>query len=151
MSIRKTLNHKTPMEKVSKSYAMTHAKCPRCRKGNMFANSMYGFRAQKMHKTCPYCGFVFEQEPGYFYVAMFASYALNVAEMVSAVVAIYVLTGKVQSPWFYISVIFGVTLILSPFNFRYSRVMLLYWLTPKQVKYHPDLNPLPTYHEEDKK
>jgi len=139
------------MEKVSKSYAMIHAKCPRCRKGNMFANSMYGFRPQKMHKTCPYCGFVFEQEPGYFYVAMFASYALNVAEMVAAVVAIYVLTGKIQSPWVYISIIFGVTLVLSPFNFRYSRVMLLYWLTPKQVKYHPELKPLPTYHEEPEK
>lgn len=139
------------MEKVSKSYAMIHAKCPRCRKGNMFANSMYGFHTQKMNKSCPYCGLVFEQEPGYFYVAMFASYALNVAEMVSAVVAIYVLTGKIQSAWFYILVIFGITLLLSPFNFRYSRVMLLYWLTPKQVKYHPELKPIPTYHSEAEK
>ncbi len=135
------------MEKVSKSYAMLHAKCPRCRKGNMFATSMYGFRLQKMYKYCPYCGFVFEQEPGYFYVAMFASYALNVAEMISAVVAIYVITGKTQSAWFYISVILGISFILSPFNFRYSRVMLLYWLTPKQVKYHPDIKPIDSYQE----
>lgn len=135
------------MEKVSKSYAMIHAKCPRCRKGNMFANSMYGFQLQKMNKTCPYCGFVFEQEPGYFYVSMFASYALNVAEMVAIVVAIYVLTHNTDSPWLYISIILSIAVILSPFNFRYSRVMLLYWLTPKRVKYHPELQPLPTYQE----
>ncbi len=133
------------MEKVSKASAMLHAKCPRCRKGDMFSTSMYGFQLQKMNKSCPYCGFVFEQEPGYFYVAMFASYALNVAEMVAAVVAIYVLTGNSNSPWLYISIILGISFILSPFNFRYSRVMLLYWLTPKRVKYYPDIRPLPNY------
>ncbi len=133
------------MEKVSKASAMLHAKCPRCRKGDMFSTSMYGFQLQKMNKSCPYCGFVFEQEPGYFYVAMFASYALNVAEMVAAVVAIYVLTGNSDSPWLYISIILGISFILSPFNFRYSRVMLLYWLTPKRVKYYPDIWPLPSY------
>ena len=138
------------MEKVSKSYAMLHAKCPRCRKGNMFATSMYGFQLQKMNKACPYCGFVFEQEPGYFYVSMFASYALNVAEMVAVVVAIYTLTHNTESAWLYISIILGVSFILSPFNFRYSRVMLLYWLTPKRVKYHPEIKPLATYNEVEK-
>jgi uncharacterized protein (DUF983 family) len=130
------------MEKVSKAYAMLHAKCPRCRKGDLFAHSMYGFHIQKMYETCPYCGFLFEQEPGYFYVAMYASYALNVAEIVATVIAVYTFTGNLESPWLYIAVIFGVSFILSPFNFRYSRVMLLYWLTPKQVKYQPDIKPV---------
>lgn len=135
------------MEKVSKSYAMLHAKCPRCRKGNMFANSMYGFQAQKVNERCPYCGFLFEQEPGYFYVAMYASYALNVAEIVATVIATYVFTGNTTSPWLYIFIIFGITVILAPFNFRYSRVMLLYWLTPKQVKYQPDIKQISTKSE----
>jgi hypothetical protein len=26
--------------------------------------------------------------------------------------------------------LFGVAILLSPFHFRYSRVVLLYWLTP---------------------
>ncbi len=130
------------MEKVSKAYAMLHAKCPRCRKGDLFAHSMYGFHIQKMHETCPYCGFLFEQEPGYFYVAMYASYALNVAEIVATVIAVYTFTGNMESPWLYIGVIFAVSFIMSPFNFRYSRVMLLYWLTPKQVKYMPDIKPI---------
>jgi len=90
---------------------------------------MYGFSGQKMNTKCPHCNFTFEIEPGYFYVAMFVSYALNVAQMVTMAVGTYMLTAS-NSPWLYIGVLLGVAVILSPFNFRYSRVVLLYWLTP---------------------
>jgi len=60
---------------------------------------------------------------------MFVSYAMNVAEMVSLAVATSVLTGS-RSPWLYCAILLGVSFILSPFHFRYSRVILLYWLTP---------------------
>ena len=109
--------------------AALHAKCPKCRSGNMFAGAMYSFGTQKMNTACPHCGFTFEIEPGYFYVAMFVSYAMNVAEMVTVAVATSVLTGS-TSPWLYVSLLLGITFVLSPFNFRYSRVILLYWLTP---------------------
>jgi uncharacterized protein (DUF983 family) len=123
-----TIN-KTAMPEVSQLSAAIHAKCPKCRKGDMFANSMYGFSSQKMNKNCSHCGFTFEIEPGYFYVAMFVSYAFNVAQMVTTAVAIYVLTGS-HSPWAYVIALLGISVVLSPFNFRYSRVVLLYWLTP---------------------
>ncbi|MGY3214861.1 DUF983 domain-containing protein [Mucilaginibacter sp. HD30] len=115
--------------KISQTYAAVNAKCPKCRRGDMFANGMYSFSSQKMNETCPHCGFKFEIEPGYFYVAMFVSYAFNVAQMVTLAVALYVLTGS-QNPWVYVAVLLGSTVLLSPFNFRYSRVVLLYWLTP---------------------
>ncbi|HTH82913.1 MAG TPA: DUF983 domain-containing protein [Mucilaginibacter sp.] len=114
---------------VSALSAATHAKCPKCRRGDMFANNMYSLSSQKMNTQCPHCGFTFEIEPGYFYVAMFVSYAFNIAEMVSMAVAIYVLTGS-HNPWLYVGALLGVSVLLSPFNFRYSRVVLLYWLTP---------------------
>jgi len=109
--------------------AALQARCPKCRTGKMFTGPMYSFGSQKMNTRCPHCDFTFEIEPGYFYVAMFVSYAMNVAEMVTLAVAIYMLTGS-QSPWLYVGLLLGVTLILSPFHFRYSRVILLYWLTP---------------------
>lgn len=109
--------------------AALHAKCPKCRTGNMFTGPMYSFGSQKMNKACPHCGFTFEIEPGYFYVAMFVSYAMNVAEMVAIAIALHVLTGS-NSPWLYLGVMLGVAVLLSPFHFRYSRVVLLYWLTP---------------------
>src|SRR5476651_727891 len=109
------IKNPTKME-VSQTYAALHAKCPKCRKGNMFANSMYGFSSQKMNESCSHCGFRFEIEPGYFYVAMFVSYAFNIAEMVTLAVATYILTGS-HNPWIYVALLLGVSVILSPFNF----------------------------------
>jgi uncharacterized protein (DUF983 family) len=63
------------METPSQLSAAIHCKCPKCRRGDMFANSMYGFSSQKMNERCSHCGYTFEIEPGYFYVAMFVSYA----------------------------------------------------------------------------
>ncbi len=122
--------------KISQTYAAVNAKCPKCRRGDMFANGMYSLSSQKMNETCPHCGFKFEIEPGYFYVAMFVSYAFNVAQMVTLAVALYILTGS-NNPWVYVIVLLSSAVLLSPFNFRYSRVVLLYWLTPG-VHYDPN-------------
>jgi uncharacterized protein (DUF983 family) len=120
---------------ISQFYAALHSKCPKCRTGNMFATPIYTPRGQKMNSTCPHCNYQFEIEPGYFYVAMFVSYALNIAEMVSLAVGTYILTSS-ENPWIYATILLSVAFILSPFNFRYSRVALLYWLTPG-VYYEP--------------
>jgi uncharacterized protein (DUF983 family) len=118
--------------------AIVHAKCPQCRRGDMFATRLFSFKSQVMLKTCPHCGLTYEREPGYFYVSMLVSYAMFVAEMVTLAVAISVLTGS-RNPWLYTGVILTTGVVLSPFNFRYSRVMLLYWLTPG-LHYHPELS-----------
>lgn len=80
----------------------------------------------------------FEIEPGYFYAAMYVSYAMNVAEGGCLWVGTALLTHS-DSPWLYLGTILGGLLILSPLNFRYSRVILLYWLSPK-VHYQPELD-----------
>jgi uncharacterized protein (DUF983 family) len=124
-----TDNINAPEKTLPEFKAALHAKCPKCHTGNMFANSMYGFSGQKMHTNCPYCNFQFEVEPGYFYVAMFVSYGMNIIEMLTFAIGTFMLTHS-ESPWLYVGILFAVTFILSPFNYRYSRVMLLYWLTP---------------------
>lgn len=118
--------------------ALVQAKCPRCRRGEMFANEMYGFHGQVMLKKCDHCHLTYEIEPGYFYVAMLISYSMIVAEMVTLAVATSVLTGS-ENPWVYVIVTLTVALMLAPFNFRYSRVILLYWLTPG-LNYHPEMS-----------
>jgi len=89
-----------------------------------------------MNDKCSHCGFYFAIETGYFYVAMLISYAFNVAEMVTLSVAIYVLTGS-KNPWMYTSIILCIAFVIAPLNFRYSRVVLLHWLTPG-VHYEPN-------------
>lgn len=115
---------------ISEFSAAVKAKCPRCRKGDMFTGPMYGFKLQKMNENCPHCNLKFEREPGYFYVSMFVSYALNVAEMIAIAVLTYLLTKNLEDPLLYLATIFPLVFLLSPFNYRYSRVILLYWLTP---------------------
>lgn len=117
--------------------AAVRAKCPRCRRGDMFSTSMYGFKQQKMHINCPHCNMKFEKEPGYFYVAMFVSYAFNVIEMIVIAVATYLFAGKLENPYLYMATLFAGIIILAPFNYRYSRVILLYWLTPG-LRYDPE-------------
>jgi uncharacterized protein (DUF983 family) len=125
------------MAQTPKSWAMLHAKCPRCRRGNMFYGGVYSFG--KININCPHCNLYFEIEPGYFYAAMYVSYALNIAEAGVFVTATRVITQNTTSPWLYLCVLIGGCFILSPLNFRYSRVILLYWLSPK-IHYQPKLD-----------
>jgi len=123
------VNHMSQDKYISAGAAALQCKCPKCRRGDMYENKLLSFSSQKMNETCPHCGFKFEMEPGYFYVAMFVSYAFNVAEMVTIAIATYILTHS-HNPWLYCTLLLGGAFILSRFNFRYSRVVLLYWLTP---------------------
>lgn len=114
-------------------------KCPRCRKGEMFSAPLLSFKSKKMRENCPHCGLKFEKEPGYFYVAMYVSYAFVVAQLVTASVATYILTGNLESPWLYLTVAIAIAILMAPFNYRYSRIVLLYWMTPQfkfQEKYY---------------
>jgi uncharacterized protein (DUF983 family) len=124
---------------VSQWYGIVHSKCPRCRVGNMFNGPTYSFRGQKMNDVCPYCNLRFERELGYFYVAMFISYAMNCAEMIAISVAAYTLGLELikANIWYYVGLILFAAILFSPFNFRYSRVSLLYWLTPG-LHYEPN-------------
>ncbi len=127
------------MSNTSKSWAMLHARCPRCRQGRMFLGGMYNFGSNKILKNCPHCNLHFEIEPGYFYAAMYVSYALNVAEAITLATATYILTHNNDSPWLYTCTILLGCFLLAPINFRFSRVFLLYWLSPK-IHYQPYLD-----------
>ena len=127
------------MATTSKSWAMLHTKCPRCRRGDMFSGGPYNFGANKINVNCPHCNFHFEIEPGYFYAAMYVSYALNVGEALGLALATYTFTHNTSSPWLYVIVLLLGSFLLAPLNFRYSRVFLLYWLSPK-IHYQPNLD-----------
>lgn len=131
----------TPSEQnkpLSAFSAALHAKCPRCRKGEMFATPMYSFKQQKMNTHCPHCNMKFEKEPGYFYVAMFVSYAFNVTQMIAIAIATYLIVGNLENPYLYMATLFSGILLLAPFNYRYSIVILLYWLTPG-LHFNPEI------------
>jgi len=125
-----------PVKRLKMWPAIIEGKCPRCRVGNIYQKPMYSLIGQKMNNSCPHCGFVYEREPGYFYAAMYISYAFIVAELVTLAIGTSILTGS-HNPWLYIAVLLLVTSLLSPFNLRYSKVLLLHWLTPG-IRYQPE-------------
>ena len=84
-----------------------------------------------MYDNCPNCGLRFEIEPGFFYGAMFVSYAIVTAISLTTVLLSFALWQN-PSTW----AIVGLILILMPSIFRYSRVLFLYWFGG--IKYHPD-------------
>jgi uncharacterized protein (DUF983 family) len=133
----KPLKMETSANEVIKMWpAIINAKCPRCRVGKIFPYSIYSMQRARIYKTCSNCGLTYEREPGYFYSAMYVSYSFIIAEMVSTGVAISVLTGS-ENPWLYILIMMFVVAALSPFNYRYSRVLLLHWVTPG-LRYNPN-------------
>ena len=128
------------MEKTSKSYAVVHGKCPHCRRGNIFSGTLYGFNIQHTNDICSHCGQRYEIEPGYFYASMYISYAMNVTEMILIGVMTYILSGgnlEFDSLWLYLTTLFTGCFLLAPFNYRYSRVILLHWLSPR-INYNTD-------------
>lgn len=127
------------MKPISKIQAVIQCKCPRCRKGPIFSGRIYTFKGQVTNEYCSECHLRFEREPGYFYVSMFISYAMNVAEMITICVGAYILGAKLtfENLWLYIGIIIAAVILFAPFNYRYSRVMLLHWLTPG-LGYRPE-------------
>jgi uncharacterized protein (DUF983 family) len=59
-------------------YSAATNTCPRCHTGKMFMNNNpYSLEAFKMHESCSCCQLKYEREPGFFYGAMYVSYALT--------------------------------------------------------------------------
>jgi len=103
-----------------KLVAMLLQRCPRCRKGRLFKGLV------TMNDPCPVCGLVLEREPGYFFGAMYPSYAMSIAFLIPA----YFLLQWLLPTWSEYFVVLLATACYLPFVpivFRYSRVIWIYF------------------------
>jgi uncharacterized protein (DUF983 family) len=106
--------------------ALVGCKCPQCRKGNMFVSRAYDLkRLGDMPEKCAHCGFKFEIEPGFYWGAMYISYAFTVAIAVNVSLILWWYAGN-PSIWVYAAANGGLMILLSPLMLRYSRVVMLY-------------------------
>ena len=124
--------------KNSLSFAILNAKCPQCRKGDMFKHKWWQLsKFVKFYQFCPVCDLRFDREPGFFHGAMYISYAMIVA-MVTTVwfVLYFIFDDPVIEA--YIGVIIFLNIVLLPIFFRYSRVLYLYAFG--DVKYNHRIN-----------
>ncbi len=112
----------------SRLAAILRQRCPSCRRGRVFAGAL------SMHERCPECGVRFEREPGYFFGAMYVSYALCVLIVggLAAVLALTVLRS--WNPRWIVFPAGAIYLLLVPAVFRYSRIVWMHF----DRFFHPD-------------
>lgn len=115
-------------------FSLLKGKCPRCETGEVFSDkgNLFLFRMPLMRETCEHCGHKFEREPGFFWGAMYVSYAITVAEAIAVFVAWELL--KPGQYDYRVIVLISLTIILLVFpNFRLSRMVWMYFFTKKNV------------------
>lgn len=119
----------------SKLAAMSEARCPQCREGKMFKYSFLRVdKFSEMNERCPVCGLRFEVEPGFWFGAMFISYANTIGLLVVLGVSIFYIFND-PPILYYIVPVTVMSLITVPFNFRISRIIYIYLFG--FVKYKP--------------
>lgn len=121
------------MKKGTKLYSILNYKCPRCHEGDLFVSGPYKIKSfQKMHTNCPNCNLRYMSEPSFFDGAMYVSYAMQVALIITVFTALNIL-GFAQL-WLIISISVGLSLVLIPITFRLSRSIYINLF----VKYDPE-------------
>ncbi|MBS1652380.1 MAG: DUF983 domain-containing protein [Bacteroidetes bacterium] len=116
-------------------YSVTTNKCPRCHKGKVFKNNNpYAIKQPlKMNDSCSVCNLKYEKEPGFFYGAMYASYAITSGLFIMWFVADLIWLHLAPLKLF---VYVSLTLILGfPLIFTWARLLWLNLFNKYDKKY----------------
>ncbi len=117
------------------SSALLSGKCPACRQGDVFKYPVSRIsHFAEMNPTCPVCHSSFEREPGFYYGAMFITYAFNAALVIAVGLAMFYFLEL--SDLASLIVIALLSVLMTPFSFRFSRIIWLYWFGG--LRYDPD-------------
>lgn len=110
--------------------ALINGKCPQCRKGDVFSSKVTNLKKFKdMHQNCPNCDVKFESEPGFFWGAMYFSYAYSVASFIIIGFFFFTFSEDVNLTYYILCVV-TFTIITSPISFRMSRILMMYIAAP---------------------
>ncbi len=122
--------------KGTKLFSIFRNKCPRCHEGNMFThNNPYNLtNFYQTEERCSVCNEKYEKEPGFFFGAMFVSYALNVVWFVSGWVATMVLLPEDIDILLLASIIIGFGLLMAPLTYRLSRLIWINFFVSYKTK-----------------
>ncbi|QCR22466.1 DUF983 domain-containing protein [Pontibacter sp. SGAir0037] len=126
-------------QKNSLLYSIATGRCPRCREGEMFPKgTLYTRKFADMHPDCPCCGQTYEPEVGFYYGAMYVSFAFNVGIFLICLFLLYQVVEEVTMGMM-IGVVGLVVIGLLPVIFRLSRIIWIYLF----VRYEGPCNEIP--------
>ena len=78
-----------------------------------------------MYEHCPVCGASFVPEPGFYFGSMFITYAFNVVLVIVIGLLMYYFTSLSETVELIVIALAAVA--VTPFSFRWSRILWLYW------------------------
>ncbi len=106
--------------------AMLQLKCPECHKGSLFIvkNPFKLKSLALMPELCPVCNLTFNPEPGFYWGALYTSYALAIVVALTDFTIVYLLFG--WNVWAILGSITAFLTLIAPVLFRYSRMLWLY-------------------------
>lgn len=114
------------MRKRQYNRALLQGKCPRCYRGDIFAFPIRRIpKFNAMNSNCQHCNVSFEPEPGFYQGAMYVGYGITVACITILTLFLYVFGNP--SEWVYIGVVVVFMIFVAPVNYRYSRILYLYF------------------------
>ena len=107
-----------------KLYSIFKFKCPRCCKGEFLeSRNVYDLKkAGNLKKNCSHCGLKYSKEPGFYYGAMYVTYALGVAIMVAVWIAFEVLYPD-YTIGAIVAVISAVVILGAPYLYALSKII----------------------------
>jgi hypothetical protein len=120
--------------------SLARLRCPHCHKGKLFVdpNPYKLHRIHLMPKHCACCHQAFEPEQGFYYGAMYVSYALTVALFVTFWVGFMVMLE--MNPVRVLIAYVAFVILFFPYVFRYGRAIYLYFFVryDKNAQCQPD-------------
>jgi uncharacterized protein (DUF983 family) len=109
--------------KGSKLYSILHLKCPFCHEGEFFLSHPYDLKhAGDLHEACPICHRKYEKEPGFYYGAMFVSYAIGIAFSLACFGITWWIAPHL-SIWGFMIVVVGLMVLAAPYLYALSKIM----------------------------
>jgi uncharacterized protein (DUF983 family) len=126
------------LKKGQKLYSILFAKCPRCHEGDLWKMSFWQsaldlLKGQyNMYERCPNCNLKYEQEPGFWWGAMYISYALSSgALLITAFFSRYVINMTLNQT---LLMVLLVALIGFLYNARVSRAIYINFFVDYEKK-----------------
>ena len=113
------------LRKGSKLYSVSKNKCPKCHEASFWPNSPLRnliFNRGQLNKKCSNCGLQFEIELGFWYGAMYISYALGVLLMLLIWLIHFIFFPLIDVKHLIIFIMLSI-ILFCPYNFFYSRLI----------------------------
>lgn len=109
-------------------------KCPHCHEGNVFTHKQFYHptKFSEMEPECSHCKISFFPEPGFYTGAMYVSYALAIP--VAFLLALGLYYGLGVSEEIALGAMITGVLLVTPINFRLSRLIWLYIFSKAKVQ-----------------